>query len=248
LKTARILTYGYDAQVVRLKVTSTNRLLDHATDLLNDLSGDRSMEHASKRPLIFVAHSLGGLVVKKALLLLRNNSKEHLRQIFDYTKAIAFMGTPHSGSSWRIGPRSPPQCWGSSSPRIRRFCRSCRQMISSSNLSRSSSFILFVGLTISAWISPVSSSSTPIPLWEVLSLRTQPHFPGTIVLASRLTTGIWLDSYPLKIKDTRDCISSCGDGSPRSSYLNSSKRTRMNKPSYALHRVSALQSTSILRH
>jgi protein SERAC1 len=98
LKTARILTYGYDAQVIRVRVASTNRLLDHAMDLLNDLSGERRLQHESTRPLIFVAHSLGGLVLKKALLLSCNNSKDHLRQIFACTKGIAFMGTPHSGS------------------------------------------------------------------------------------------------------------------------------------------------------
>jgi protein SERAC1 len=81
-----------------MKVTSSDRLLDDAADLLNGLSGDRGMEHAPTRPLIFVAHSLGGLVVKKALLLSHNNSKKHLKQIFDHTKGIAFVGTPHSDS------------------------------------------------------------------------------------------------------------------------------------------------------
>lgn len=120
LRTARLLTYGYDAQAVRVKVTSSDRLLDHATDLLNDLSSDRGRNCVSNRPLIFVAHSVGGLVVKKAILLSHKLSEEHensekqkllekhenpekhkisehpFKQILVCTKGIAFLGTPHS--------------------------------------------------------------------------------------------------------------------------------------------------------
>ncbi|KAM4066692.1 SesB [Hirsutella rhossiliensis] len=73
LRKARILTYGYDAYVVHKSVASTNGL-------------------------IFVAHSLGGLVCKDAILLSRNNPEPHLRGIFDCIEGIVFMGTPHRGS------------------------------------------------------------------------------------------------------------------------------------------------------
>lgn len=98
LAKARILTYGYDAYVVRKNVASSNRLIDHATNLLTDLSSDRAQCNASTRPIIFVAHSLGGLICKKAILVSRNNPEPHLRRIFDRTKGIIFMGTPHKGS------------------------------------------------------------------------------------------------------------------------------------------------------
>ncbi|KAI8625167.1 hypothetical protein F5Y19DRAFT_451220 [Xylariaceae sp. FL1651] len=51
------------------------------------------------RPIIFVAHSLGGLVVKDALLLSRTSPETHLRRIFDSTRGILFLGTPHLGAS-----------------------------------------------------------------------------------------------------------------------------------------------------
>jgi len=95
---ARILTYGYDAYIVRKGAAGSNRLIDHATNLLHDLTTDRDLNNASSRPLIFVAHSLGGLVCKKAILLSRNNPEAHLRGLFDCAKGIVFMGTPHKGS------------------------------------------------------------------------------------------------------------------------------------------------------
>lgn len=54
-----------------------------------------------ERPIIFVAHSLGGLVVKRALIYsseIRGNYTEHLRSVFVSTYGILFLGTPHKGS------------------------------------------------------------------------------------------------------------------------------------------------------
>ncbi|KAJ5225216.1 hypothetical protein N7468_006441 [Penicillium chermesinum] len=98
LTTARIMTYGYDAYVVRKSVAGTERLIDHATNLVHDLTAERAEHNASSRPLIFVTHSLGGLVCKKAILSSRHNPEAHLRSIFSCTKGIIFLGTPHKGS------------------------------------------------------------------------------------------------------------------------------------------------------
>lgn len=95
---ARILAYGYDAYIVRKSVAGSNRLIDHAKNLLNDLTADRTRCSASSRPIIFIAHSLGGLVCKEAILRSRNHPDAHLRSVFDCVKGIIFMGTPHKGS------------------------------------------------------------------------------------------------------------------------------------------------------
>jgi len=92
LPNARLLTYGYDAYVVRKSVVSTNRLIHHASNLLNDLC------NSSSRPLILVVHSLGGLVCKEAILLSQNNPEPHLRGIFNRVIGVVFMGTPHKGA------------------------------------------------------------------------------------------------------------------------------------------------------
>ncbi|KAI9668489.1 MAG: hypothetical protein M1829_005367 [Trizodia sp. TS-e1964] len=98
LSKARILSYGYNAYIVQKSVASSNRLIDHAKNLLNDLTTDRACCSASSRPLIFVAHSLGGLVCKEAIRLSRNNPELHLQGIFKQVKGIIFMGTPHRGA------------------------------------------------------------------------------------------------------------------------------------------------------
>lgn len=98
LPKARLLTYGYDAYVVRKSVAGTNRLIDHATNLLSDLTTDRESCNATSRRLIFVAHSLGGLVCKEAILLSRNNPESHLCDVFHCVVGVIFMGTPHKGS------------------------------------------------------------------------------------------------------------------------------------------------------
>jgi hypothetical protein len=98
LSKARILTYSYDAYIVQKSVASSNQLIDHATNLLNDLTTDRACCNASSHPLIFVTHSLGGLVCKEVILLSQNNPEAHLQGIFNCIKGIIFMGTPHKGA------------------------------------------------------------------------------------------------------------------------------------------------------
>ncbi len=98
LDKARILTYGYDAHVVRGSVASSNRLADHAANLVQDLMGDRARCSASSRPLVFVAHSLGGLVCKEAILLSRSSHRADLQDVFAHTTGVIFLGTPHRGA------------------------------------------------------------------------------------------------------------------------------------------------------
>lgn len=112
LPRARLLTYGYDVYIVRKSVAGSNRLLDHAMNLLTDLTTDRASCDASSRPLIFIAHCLGGLVCKEAILLSRNNPEGHLRDIFDSTIGTVFMGTPHKGAWMADRARIPASALG----------------------------------------------------------------------------------------------------------------------------------------
>jgi len=60
---ARILTFGYDARVTDLRgVVSNNRVGNHARNLLAALATHREDDSTNDRPIIFIVHSLGGLV------------------------------------------------------------------------------------------------------------------------------------------------------------------------------------------
>ncbi|TGO16296.1 hypothetical protein BPAE_0505g00010 [Botrytis paeoniae] len=50
------------------------------------------------RPIIFVVHSLGGIVCENALVLATINAEQHIKQIATCTRGIIFLGTPLQGS------------------------------------------------------------------------------------------------------------------------------------------------------
>lgn len=98
LSTARILTYGYDIYLPRGSAAQNDRLIDHAQNLMSELTVERERTDSLSRHIIFVAHSLGGLLCKEAIRRSRNHPDAHLRNIFECVKGIIFMGTPHEGS------------------------------------------------------------------------------------------------------------------------------------------------------
>ena len=98
---ARILTYGYDAAVVHwTKVAGQNTTREHALNLVNDLCNYRTRTKSNRRPIVFVVHSLGGLVIQDALLLCANPSDEAQAAILNWTRGICFLGTPNAGSDF----------------------------------------------------------------------------------------------------------------------------------------------------
>jgi hypothetical protein len=71
---------------------------DYARYLLERLIAKRrSFSTDEKRPIIFICHSLGGIVLKKALILAHERS-ERYSSISKDTFGVIFMGTPHRGS------------------------------------------------------------------------------------------------------------------------------------------------------
>ena len=65
LQNARIMTYGYDARIATLlNRTADGSIFTIAQDLVTRLELSRQSDEMEDVPIIFVAHSLGGLVVK----------------------------------------------------------------------------------------------------------------------------------------------------------------------------------------
>ncbi|GAB1218079.1 hypothetical protein ATERTT37_007325 [Aspergillus terreus] len=77
----RILTYGYNANVAAF---TGGAIVSHAEMLAWNLAANRTLQSCSDRLIIFVCHSLGGLVAKRALIYSRslsNGSTNRLRSV-----------------------------------------------------------------------------------------------------------------------------------------------------------------------
>lgn len=88
----RVLLFGYNSSAVFK--SSTVGVAGAASNLLDQLRYKR-LNH-QHRPIVFVCHSLGGIVVKQALIEAHNADELHGITL-SATKGIAFFGTPHGG-------------------------------------------------------------------------------------------------------------------------------------------------------
>ncbi|QYT05591.1 hypothetical protein H0G86_012480 [Trichoderma simmonsii] len=90
---ARILIYGYDTQLIRSR--SFQNLTDLGKALQIDMKGIR--DFTQTRPIIFIGHSLGGLVIKEAIVKLKEELDEKDASILNSTSGFLFFGVPHEG-------------------------------------------------------------------------------------------------------------------------------------------------------
>ncbi|KAF2877209.1 hypothetical protein BDV95DRAFT_558683 [Massariosphaeria phaeospora] len=91
---ARIITWGYDADVVKpFNVVSVARLTQHAQHLCTELANIRE-----ETPNHLCGSQYGGIVTKHALLHSGDSNPPEQKSIVEDTSGIVFMGTPHSGS------------------------------------------------------------------------------------------------------------------------------------------------------
>jgi len=94
----RVFTWGYDADIDGFGSRSQSTIIQHAESLLSDIANQREVDDHYKRPIAFVVHSLGGIVVKAALNRSSTIQGTRLKDIAPVTFAICFLGTPHRGS------------------------------------------------------------------------------------------------------------------------------------------------------
>ncbi|KAF3479854.1 WD40/YVTN repeat-like-containing domain [Arthroderma uncinatum] len=152
---ARIFTFGYDADVASFwGGASQNRLTNHAENMIKDLVDERSDTKTDDRELLFVAHSLGGLVVERALQLSSCPKEQHLGQIEKCTHGIVFLGTPHSGSDFAPFAKALAQT-----------LRACGKRVNTNileTLKRDSETLLDVEDWFATWLRTRSKAQNPV--------------------------------------------------------------------------------------
>lgn len=90
----RSLIYGYDTKL--FKSHSFKNLDGIAWSFITALREIRR-SLPSARPLILLAHSLGGIVLKRALVLVSYEANDENRLILESVKGLVFFGVPHRG-------------------------------------------------------------------------------------------------------------------------------------------------------
>ncbi|KAL9020140.1 MAG: hypothetical protein Q9185_002597 [Variospora sp. 1 TL-2023] len=97
----RILTFGYNANIVRDASNRSSSVLDFAKELLFELkyAKDENTEELDigTVPIIFIVHSMGGLIVKEAFLQGQNDPE--YEKMIRMVSAILFLSTPHRGTN-----------------------------------------------------------------------------------------------------------------------------------------------------
>ncbi|KAI5458452.1 hypothetical protein BGZ63DRAFT_46797 [Mariannaea sp. PMI_226] len=94
---ARIMTYGYISDGVNYRYLVRNVLYGRALDMVKALAAQRTRDGSSQRPLFFIAHSLGGWIVKRALIISSEAIDTHLKNVELSTCGVAFFGTLSPG-------------------------------------------------------------------------------------------------------------------------------------------------------
>ncbi|KAK3346993.1 hypothetical protein B0T25DRAFT_584069 [Lasiosphaeria hispida] len=91
LPDARVFSWSYNASINGL-----GKMSDHALSLLTSLCDRFEDEDTPTRPLLFVCHSSGGVLVKLALWLAFNDM-ERYEAVARSICGVVFFSTPHSG-------------------------------------------------------------------------------------------------------------------------------------------------------
>jgi hypothetical protein len=108
---ARVMSFGYNSDTAFSKAVTN--IDDEAEMLLDRLNGYRQTPEEKSRPILFISHSLGGIIMKKVRLLVSylENLTNHLKAIIiahercsvysnllQNVRATIFFGVPHRGS------------------------------------------------------------------------------------------------------------------------------------------------------
>ncbi|SPN99221.1 uncharacterized protein DNG_02258 [Cephalotrichum gorgonifer] len=92
----RILTWGCNAITLNGRMPrAQNDIFEHADDLLQELTLLRDETDTPTRPIIFITHSLGGVIVKEVLRRSEAEYDHPSRALLPSTTATLFFACPH---------------------------------------------------------------------------------------------------------------------------------------------------------
>jgi hypothetical protein len=96
---ARFVVYGYETAFDASYSTQGVRELAHT--LLDGLAIFRRRTQTQQRPLLFVCHSLGGVVLKEALVISSKAAYKEWLEVVEVTYGLVFMGVPNLSLRYR---------------------------------------------------------------------------------------------------------------------------------------------------
>ncbi|KAL9014036.1 MAG: hypothetical protein Q9173_001310 [Seirophora scorigena] len=94
-KHVRLHSYGYNADWGEKKGSVLN-IHDFGRGLLGDIHTSPYIRNSTGNPIVFVGHSMGGLVIKKACILAKHDP--NFKELASRFHSIYFLATPHRGA------------------------------------------------------------------------------------------------------------------------------------------------------
>ena len=95
LKRVAVYTLGYPASVFTSWVRNKMNLFERASNVLEHFAG----VGIGQKPIVFVTHSLGGILVKMILRKSYEATDNDWHRVVDATRLVVFLSTPHTGSA-----------------------------------------------------------------------------------------------------------------------------------------------------
>ncbi|KAM7190687.1 Alpha/Beta hydrolase fold [Rhypophila sp. PSN 637] len=95
LQNVGIHSFGYNSDWGESKETELD-LHDFGRSLLAELTTSPELRKGDKTPIILIGHSMGGLVMKKAYILARQDDRYH--EFANRIQCMFFLASPHRGS------------------------------------------------------------------------------------------------------------------------------------------------------
>ncbi|KAF2181455.1 putative ribonuclease p/mrp subunit [Zopfia rhizophila CBS 207.26] len=205
-KAARILSFGYDSSFEHFYPLYSSAqdsdgitIDDHSGALLQSLARLRDTSKTLDRPIIFVTHSLGGLVCAHALSGEHSANESHKRLV-DSTRGIVFLGTPFEDTN--------EDKWASVA---RQFLKLARVDTAIDDLNRRSQKLISINGAFLRFLKARDRSPTPVDVACFFEGLPTYFVNGTTEVIVSKSSATFSGVDPLKIPAKHDNLCRFGD-------------------------------------